>query len=232
MIVIDFLITFFAYMFIPFVYFFILGKKKSKKKIILLNFINSFIIMLIFMSIRLYLGENNLYSGAPSFLYWIINNFIYCRYSLNNDADINVKDNKTIKSYDKLKEAKNNKLKVGLMQKSTLTLSISLIISIIFNISVLIFSINLKIKNDEILSNLDSLRDDFYYLIGTNTQSYMKEKIHFMDNKIVFIIDGYDEYYFSYDCVQVIKNHYNDLKGSVILKDAAIDIGYKEYICN
>ena len=52
MIVIDFLITFFAYMFIPFVYFFILGKKKSKKKIILLNFINSFIIMLIFMSIR------------------------------------------------------------------------------------------------------------------------------------------------------------------------------------
>lgn len=115
MIVVDLIITVLAYMLIPFIYFYILKKKMVKRKIILFNFINSFVVMLIFMAIRQYLSESNLYSGAPSLLYWCINNFIYTRFSIKNDNEdknIESKAKKEIKIGNKIELKRKNDKKV------------------------------------------------------------------------------------------------------------------------
>lgn len=236
MIVVDLIITVLAYMLIPFMYFYILKKKMVKRKIILFNFVNSFVVMLIFMAIRQYISESNLYSGAPSFLYWCINNFIYTRYSFKNDEEIDKikKEKKASQEYNHQdKKIKKNKMQNKKRKSIIITLVISFlfIFSISFNIYFLISNNDLKIENEEMKSDLRSLIRNFNSLIGDKNQRYVENKLRFIDNNIVFVIDGYGNYYSNYDCMlQRVGN--NNFKYWAYNKESAQSRGYKEYICN
>lgn len=53
---------------------------------------------------------------------------------------------------------------------------------------------NLEAENEEIHSNL-------FDVIGINPVYYIKNKLDFMDDNIVFKIEGFGNYYYTYDCM-------------------------------
>lgn len=83
----EILVTLVAYMLFPFIYFYALNSKMSKREIKLFNFINSIVIMFIFTGVYVFLEKDTLYTGAPALLYWFINNAIYTRYSVSNNSE-------------------------------------------------------------------------------------------------------------------------------------------------
>lgn len=85
----EILVTLVAYMIFPFIYFYALNGKMSKRKIKLFNFINSIVIMFIFTGVYVFLEKDTLYTGAPALLYWFINNAIYTKYSVIDNSKIN-----------------------------------------------------------------------------------------------------------------------------------------------
>lgn len=81
----------------------------------------------------------------------------------------------------------------------------------------------LEEENEEIHSNLFSV-------IGTNSVYYTKEKLSFLDENIVFVLEGYGNKYWTYDCVQQITNgeEYSFWAYNI---NAAKGQGYKKGTC-
>ena len=52
------------------------------------------------------------------------------------------------------------------------------------------------VKND-----LSSLRIDWFNVAGYKSMSYVKNKLDFIDDNIVFRIKGFGNYYYTYDCM-------------------------------
>lgn len=53
---------------------------------------------------------------------------------------------------------------------------------------------NLEVENEEIHNNLFSV-------IGIDSVYYVRNKLDFMDDNIVFKIEGFGNYYYTYDCM-------------------------------
>ena len=59
---------------------------------------------------------------------------------------------------------------------------------------------------------------------------YDKQKLNFYDNSIVFVIEGFGDYYYSYDCMmQKVSGNYSYWAFN---REAAIDRGYHEGRCD
>lgn len=67
-------------------------------------------------------------------------------------------------------------------------------------------------------------------LIGNNDINYIKNKLDFIDNKIVFVLEGDNTYYYTYDCVQTLTNG-NHYKFLAFNEESAKSKGYKKGIC-
>ena len=82
----------------------------------------------------------------------------------------------------------------------------------------------LKKENDSLELKLDTILED-------KSEFYIKNKLDFFDNNIVFVVDGYGNYYSNYDCMlqQVGNSQYSYWAFN---KEAAINRGYQEYKCN
>ena len=48
---------------------------------------------------------------------------------------------------------------------------------------------------------IESYEDDINRLIGNEDVDYIEEKLEFFDDNIVFVIKGFGNYYYSYDCM-------------------------------
>ncbi len=75
-----------------------------------------------------------------------------------------------------------------------------------------------------------SIQNELDTLNGYRTTSWTKEKLDFFDENIVFVIEGYGDYYYSYDCmVDSIDGKYSYWAYN---KEQAISRGYKKGNCN
>lgn len=81
---------------------------------------------------------------------------------------------------------------------------------------------NLESENEEIHSNLFSV-------IGTNSVYYVSNKLDFFDDNIVFQIEGFGNYYYSYDCMMQKVN--GDYSYWAYNKEAAISKGLRAGGC-
>ncbi len=94
---------------------------------------------------------------------------------------------------------KNGQKKINLILIITVgILIVSLIGGFIY------FNIKLSNANDEI----DDLKSEnsrvysrLYSITGFNTDDYIKDKLYFLDENVVFQIKGYGNYYYTYDCM-------------------------------
>ena len=111
-------------------------------------------------------------------------------------------------------EKYNAEIKKLPSKKSKLTIAF-IVLTIIFTIS-LIGSIiyfnndisSLKKENDELASEnaqlvLEklSIKSDLDSILGSKTKSYIERKLEFFDESIVFRIEGFGNYYYTYDCM-------------------------------
>lgn len=67
-------------------------------------------------------------------------------------------------------------------------------------------------------------------LTDGNSWTYTSDKLDFYDENIVFVIEGYGNYFFSYDCVQKITGG-EEYSYWAYNKEAAISKGYQKGIC-
>ncbi len=111
-------------------------------------------------------------------------------------------------------------------------LSIALVVSIGFNIYQ---TISLKNTNRDNSSEISSLKREIRDLEDENRNLTMEnidyeEKVNFLDENIVFVLEGYGDYYYTYDCVQKITD--GEYTYWAYNKEAAIYKGYRKGTCN
>ncbi len=118
----------------------------------------------------------------------------------------------------------------------TIPISIILVISIIINIKFYneneILSEdnwNLYMENQRLEEENTEIHSNLFSVIGTNSVYYTQEKLRFMDENIVFVLEGYGNKYWTYDCVQQITN--GEYSYWLYHKNNAIREGYKKGTC-
>lgn len=62
----------------------------------------------------------------------------------------------------------------------------------------------LEDENAKLIEENTELNSDLLKITGLNTNEYIVDKLEFFDNNIVFVLQGYGNYYYTYDCVQKI----------------------------
>ena len=138
------------------------------------------------------------------------------------------------KEINNTKKEKKPKAKLNILFITlTIVFAISLVGSIIYynnelsslkkeNKSLVKKNNNLESENEEIHSNLFSV-------IGTNSVYYVSNKLDFFDDNIVFQIEGFGNYYYSYDCMMQKVN--GDYSYWAYNKEAAISKGLRAGGC-
>lgn len=116
------------------------------------------------------------------------------------------------------------KLKIGLI--------ISIIIIIILGISCLLVISNSN--TEELEKEISSLKSKVSKLSEENTDYFfenmnLKDKADFLDENIVFVIDGYGRYYYTYDQMEQVTQGIGEYSYWAYNKEAAISQGYKAW---
>lgn len=129
----------------------------------------------------------------------------------------------TIEEYEKKKELEEKNSKPEEKNKLLLPLEIMIIL---FGCSLICIILLLRFYRDDIPDNSDeiarlqnsldskdeiieSYKEDLNRLTGDRTVNYIEEKLDFFDDNIVFRIEGFGNYYYSYDCMlQKVNGNY------------------------
>lgn len=118
--------------------------------------------------------------------------------------------------------APKKKPKVAITVIVITVLSILLFFSILFNIIQYIGDNDIsKYEEDEQILDLEYSLNAHYWKLS--------EKAEFLDENIVFVIDGYGKYYFTYDKMIEITEDDDHYEFWAYNKELAIDLGYKAY---
>lgn len=84
---------------------------------------------------------------------------------------------------------------------------------------------------DSKLTKLEFDSNELNDIVGDKTSYYIRNKLNFFDNNVVFVIEGFGDYYYSYDCMmQKVGN--NQFRYWAYNREAAIDKGYHEGRCD
>lgn len=111
----------------------------------------------------------------------------------------------------------------------TIVFAISLIGSIIYYNSELTSlkkeNKSLVKKNNSLESENEEIHNNLFSIIGTDSVYYVNNKLDFFDENIVFQIEGFGNYYYSYDCMmQKVNGNYSYWAYN---KEAAISKGLR-----
>lgn len=114
----------------------------------------------------------------------------------------------------KKKEETPQKVRVEYVEKEVRKISwvtiVSLVANIILIIPIIFLGISLSEKNEIIDEQNVEIDNMWYYkndsetldeLLDGKTSYYIQDKLDFMDEFIVFKIDGFGNYYYTYDCM-------------------------------
>ena len=148
-----------------------------------------------------------------------------------------------IEDYEKSKEKiqkqkKSNKqidklTMISLIGNGILAIGIAVVVSMYLtlnanSISKKEYDSMLESKNYKI-STLEADSRSLKDLLNDKTAYYVKSKLNFMDDNIVFKIKGMGNYYYSYDCM--IKKTSGNYEYWAYNKEAAISYGLKAGVC-
>lgn len=206
--IIDLIITAFCYMAIP---TFIKNdeKKYTNKEATKISLLNSIGVCIFFFVLREILGISQPYTiGGVAILYYYINKkYLLKDTSLKKSEQ--KKENKIIpkekpKSTKKIEKAENKKeinLNAILIILTSLLVAVLLFIGI-YSLVDYIDSLKHQITSSQnsynrIKSNYEKLQSEY----SDKKTEYLKKdiKLNFYDEHIVFILDGYGNYYYTYD---------------------------------
>lgn len=232
-ILIDLVITFFAYMSLPFLTFSKKNQNWTKKEIKIINIINSIIFSIFFYALRLLLKiDTTSWNIAPAVFYYFLNNYIWLN-RVKNKKSLTANTNKT-----QIKKKTSKIIKTDYKKIMIITLIILFVMSLSLNFYLLHKNKNIEQDYSEVSDKYiktqikyNNTNDVLNELLDGYTSIYVKRKLDFFDENIVFVIDGYGNYFSNYDCMiqRVGNSSYNYWAFN---KEAAIDYGYKNYQCN
>ena len=136
--------------------------------------------------------------------------------SKNNDKK-DLKNNKKNKrdEYESEEEDDDESDSMSLVSKLVLG---SLLLIVAYNVAGVYFSAKfdndtnklneriekLEDENAKLIEENTELNSDLLKITGLNTNEYIVDKLDFFDEHIVFVLEGYGNYYYTYDCVQKI----------------------------
>ena len=226
-ILLDVIITVFAYMIVPFCIFFRRSQNYTIKfkKIFLIA--NSIVIAFGFVLLRYILNpdENAVYSFAPAMLYYCINYGIWVKNNLD-DVNEETNSNKKYLTY-KLNFEFLNINKVFIIVITILTIII--IIESVFIIKKQNYADELKKEIESLEETIQSDNEAYFDLLKENI--HLTSKSNFMDEYIVFVLDGYGNYYYSYDCMKEVTEG-KKYAFWVYSINSAVAKGYKPFNCS
>ena len=151
----------------------------------------------------------------------------------------------SLEEYEKTKKVKDDKQKPE--QKNKLLLPLEILI-VLFGCSVICIvllllgkSDNAKETNDSEIERLKnnlnskselakSYKEDLDRLTRGHDVGYIEDKLDFFDDSVVFVIEGFGNYYYSYDCMMQ-KVGTNAFTFWAYNPEAARDNGYREGGC-
>lgn len=233
---INFVIVSVVMIIIPLVIY-IVKKKKLEyeygKKVCLYNSIGMFIISVLLQAF----AGIGIIGGLGAIFYYYINMILF----------VSKKENYTTKKEKaKIKKETHKKEKKPTNTKIIITIS-ALSFSILLNATLgCLFLLdhkelstqNKKYKNeikqmenklDASENELESVSNSLFSILGGRSTGYIINKLNSYDQNIAFIVEGYGNYWFDYDCLQqVVKGSYSYWAYN---KEQAIDMGYVKYIC-
>ena len=139
---------------------------------------------------------------------------------------------KITENLDKEFVVEKKKKKISILKIVSLTLNVILIAGIIigiiyFNNKIIYFNNKLEEKDDEINSRITSSACDFSCSYKYSTEI---EKANMLDDYIVFVLDGYGNVYYTYDCVKKLTAG-QQYSFSAYNIDNAKGMGYKQGKC-
>ena len=76
----------------------------------------------------------------------------------------------------------------------------------------------------------ESYKEDLDRLTGEHDVDYIENKLEFFDESVVYVIEGFGNYYYSYDCMMK-KVGNNEFTYWAYNPEAAQDAGYREGGC-
>ena len=76
----------------------------------------------------------------------------------------------------------------------------------------------------------ESYKEDLDRLVGDKDVDYIEDKLNFFDESVVYVIEGFGNYYYSYDCMMK-KVGNNEFSYWAYNPEAAQDEGYREGGC-
>lgn len=222
----DLIITIFAYMFIPFCMFFKRSQNytiKFKKNFLIAN---SVVIAFGFVLLRYMLmpDANDVISVAPALLYYFINYGIWGKNNLDDVTEETKKDKKYLTH--KLNFNIFNSKKIFIVVITILTITI--IIESVFIIKKQNYADELKKETISLKETVESSNNSRIELLKENI--ILRNKSNFMDEYIVFVLEGYGNYYYSYDCMKEVTEG-KEYSFWAYNKEQAISKGYSEYKC-
>lgn len=216
-IALDVIITAIAYLITPFILFRISKREYNEQKKRKILLINSVIIALIFIIIRIIRNfEYPITSFAPALLYYYINKALWIKENTKKDLHSNV---------DKKKKKRSSKVLKG--NKSFL-----IIIVVMFLIITIILTF-LLIKNKSTIKNQERKIEEITF-DNLNYQEENKElhnKSSFLDDYIVFEIEELKGNYISYNCMKYMTKDKENIFWAYNINQAK-EKGLKEYKCS
>ena len=129
------------------------------------------------------------------------------------------------------KEIFNNSNQIYYEKKDILKI-VSICLNVVFIVAIIVIILSYNTKIDEKNKKINSIDTSCAYKSDASCKSnYLSEidKAKFLDDNIVFVLEGYGNVYYTYDCVQKITNgEYSYWAYNI---EAAKSQGYKQGKC-
>lgn len=206
----------------------LLGKLNNQnyKKICKYNSLIAFIISVLITTITnssSFVGIG----GLGALIYYYININIF------GELNINLIEKKIQKEHDN--KVTNTKLNFNVFRSTKILiiviaiLTIGIIVESIFIIKKLDYMDALIRRIKELENSYEYLSDDYWDERKENM--VLKDKSDFMDEYIVFVLDGYGNYYYTYDCMMEVTKG-KEYSFWAYNTNSAVSKGYKPFNCS
>ncbi len=219
------------------------GKLRFEKGLKLCKW-NSIILFIISIILTIFFMENNYtdsffgIGGLGALMFYFINKWLFVaneneeRENHTNIINAGVTNTDADAAVLSQSICKNNSKKKSLFLP--ILLFIALIISVTLNITTVL---KLKESNNKI-SLLEKENSEYNEALEELSDLYSEEvidnltndiKIEFYDENIVFVIDGYGNYYYTYDQMEQVTQGIDEYSYWAYNKEQAISLGYKKW---
>lgn len=239
----NLLLTAFAYLIIP-ILISLSGMDynlKSIKKLVVLNAIAVWIILSVWLAEVVGVGA----AGSSVFLWSYVAYRMLarkCSKKVSDDCFENISDSQApLEEADLVEENVADQSDAPprrVVSKAVIVLSSILLLSAAFNIVCLLTINNYNKEMDYLKYKAESEKDTAnavagkYRKLKKEHESYVEdteEKMKALDKVVVYVLDGYGNYYYTYDQVQIVTEGADEYSYWVYIKEDAISQGYKPW---